>query len=264
MKKTSKMDFSVCAFDPTTIGDNLKGVQTRYPDLKTLPSWQKIWTVFNANVNRVGIVKYIFMMYQEKSPLLAISNLIERKATAARLAGLETVNGDFREYYKVMMAGDNLVINRMILDFCRLQKNPDFSEYVVYEEIFYRQMGITLNSTKPDDVAKAISNISTVKSKMSALKKTFLFSDDTKGLLRSFMEEASAESIKLRREDIAEALEEGIDPLQGYTPYGENYTKNFAPDINEKMYRQMKDTYGDEDVEEQVDEQEPEDIEEDE
>jgi hypothetical protein len=209
-----------------------------YAGLFTMESWIRDGLVMDVREGKV--VSYIFMMYQVGSPLLAIQNLVARKVEAADLAGFERVGTEYGEGYKRILAGEDDFWNRRVIDFCRVQNSPDFAEYVVYEEIFYRQLELAKGNTDATQVKNMLANVQGVKAKMKELQKSLMFGDDTRGLIKSFLEEVSFEGMNLRRDDIAHALKEGTDPLDGYNAYGEGYEVVFAKDVNKERYQAMR------------------------
>lgn len=232
MKFTAK-DFGHLKYDPFRV----KMTDEVYKGLMVMESWGR--KPDRRDVREKCVVEWVFMMYQVGSPLLNIQNLVARKVEAADLAGFDRDGGDYGEGYKRIMAGEDEFWNRRIVDFCRVQNEPDFAEYVVYEEIFYRQLGLAKGNTDPQKIKGMLDNVQGVKKKMGELQKSLMFGDDTRGLIKAFLEEVSFEGVRLRREDIAHALKDGADPLGGYSPYGE-YEVIFAPDVNKERYAELK------------------------
>lgn len=243
MPKYKKEDFRELPFNPLGVkGDfTVKNIFLTYPDLEKLDSWREEFS-YGTLVHRNKLMAYIMYMYQMGSPLLGLNNIVERKVEAGMLAGFERdVDGiDFTEGYRRVMACELGIFNRMVIDFCRLQRNPDFAEYVVYEEIFYKQLDSTIQSDKAEEITRALGNVDKVKRKMAELRKSLLFQDDTRRLVRELMEQVALERVRLRREDIAHALRDGEDPLDGFSVYEAGYTKEFAKDINYEKYLGVK------------------------
>jgi hypothetical protein len=240
MRKYKIEDFDVMHFNPlrhmdkgVRADDGLRGMMFRkWTHLGDLPSWRlRRSEVFNGVRDDV-VCCYIMLLYQVGTPLMGIGNLIERKVVAADLAGFIREGERFVDGYGEVMSGEIAEVNERIVDFCRVQRSTDWAEYVVYEEVFYRQLGMAMGKTDPKEVSGMMGNVKVAKEKMESLRKVLLGGDDTRSLISRFLEQSMVESIRLRREHIAEALNEGVDPLGGYNPYGD-YKKEYSKDINQ-------------------------------
>lgn len=240
MKKYKIEDFDGLRYNPLRYLQGRNGrppeLGLAYPQLGDMGSWGEMMNF--AGVREYRVTGWIMLLYQEGSPLIGIQNLTERKVIAGELVGFSKEGIEFTEGYSRVLSGEIELVNQRIIDFCRVQRNPDWAEYVVYEEIFYHQLGLAMGNKDPKEVNSMLANVKSVKTKMSELMKSFLHSDNSRALVRTFLEAIHAEGVRLRREHIAEALSEGKDPLEGYNAYGE-YKKVYSKDINEDKYLEL-------------------------
>lgn len=246
MKKYGYDDFAHLAYSPfgemevkggsaPESGSYVANLFRRYPDLGGLESWRAEW---DLEANEYKVMRYVMLLYQVGSPLLGVQNLAERKVIAARLAGFDMDGSDYWEPYKRVMVGEEILVNERILDFCRLQKNPDFAEYVVYEETFYKQLKMSTREDDPGNVRKIMDNIGNLKVKLTALRKSFMFDDNSRAMLDAFLERVNLEVVKLRREHIAEGLLGGEKLVDDGNPYG-GWSKQYVLDVNEAKYHEQ-------------------------
>jgi len=168
-------------------------------------------------------LKYIAFMYDAKSPLYAmINNISRRKMEAAYLAGFEYKDTDTFEPSVVenLFKCTNPIINGMILRYCRIQKNIDWSDLVVFEECREKQKEKLFTANADDDKTKdIIQNILLLKKTISDLITTILNGDKNKELVNFMYEEIEEEQLMIKPELIAQAINEGRN-MVGYFEEG--------------------------------------------
>ena len=103
----------------------------RYPELTA-----------EITIDRNKVIRFIILCYDKKSPLLAEKNLIKRKVDACTLAGIEKEDGKFPKDIEEMISNKNLVINRMICRYSRLQSDLQYSLLAAGLENFYGNVSI--------------------------------------------------------------------------------------------------------------------------
>ncbi len=235
----TREDFKKLAYDPFILPVSSNNYLNKYPKLIE----REIFFCqldFDADKNK--IICYMLLLYQIDSPLFVIDNILQRKIEAAKLAGFDLSDDkkDFTYEYKQVLFGRDKAANKMIFEFCRMQNNDDFTELMVYQEVFHDQLTIVQDrSSDPVLVQKALLNIDELKNKIKELKKSLVFDDQNEGLMQEVMEKIEMERIGLRREDVARKLLEKEDPLDGYTPYGNSFKIKLPPDINKQEYEKL-------------------------
>lgn len=250
MKFTEK-DFEGLIYNPFDNDD--KDIYERWPRLITVfpkDSYKYKKNILTHKVMRDKIIKYILLLYQIDSPLMMVDNMIERKILAAKLANLDINERGSKEDVRNVIAGKNLIVNNWIINFCRLQRNIDFTEYVTFETIYYEQLERSVSpevKSNATELSKVLNNIQSLRTKLVTLRKSLLADDDrSRVLIDEFMRqvEEEVEQIRMRREDIAGMLMEHDreDIFAESNPYGEGYkvSENMNPDINEEEYRKLK------------------------
>lgn len=171
-------------------------------------------------VSIIAILRYIGVLYQKNSPFLTIESIAKRKIAAANWAGFKrTDKGDkFLKTYMDIIAGKNDNVNKMIVRMCRIQKNPDFQQLVIYETVLARELDSLMNMKNPDDIKKTKGNIDSFTDSINELSGKFFFGDSDTNLLESLMDEIENEQLELTPEDISIKLR-ARERILNYNPY---------------------------------------------
>lgn len=112
-------------------------VLTKYPEFTIL-----------TDLDHDSLLKYIFLLYDKKTPLKKIDDLIKRKIEAAQMAGFETDrNGYFNKDIDAAMKGFNEDVNAMIIRLLRIQHDVTFATMVTGYESLYQKLALTLSAT---------------------------------------------------------------------------------------------------------------------
>lgn len=193
-----------------------------------IPLTQDIFTYFpvlskhkefslSVTVDRNFLLRYLFLVYDAKSPFRTIDDLNRMKLTV-----LDYLNINIKEEPEwmdyVLCKNDNFC--DMIIRFCRMQNSPDFAELVIYKESYYEALRAQMGTFKtPLDEKNHLANTAKKKENIRELEKVFLVGDTSVQLLKQLNEEIEHESLDLRPEDIAEKISKGEDPLNGHKEY---------------------------------------------
>jgi len=250
MKFTEK-DFEGLIYNPYDKDE--RDMYVKWPRLQTVfpkGSYRFKKNILTHKVMRDKIIKYILLLYQIDTPLMMIDNIVERKVIAAKLANLDVNEKGSKEDIRDVVAGRNSIVNNWVINFCRLQRNIDFTEYVTFETIYYEQLE---RSMSPDvrgnatELSKVLSNIQSLRTKLVSLRKSLLADDDrSRIMIDEFMRQVDeeVEQIRMRREDIAQMLvdENPEQIFRDANPYGDDYKVSEAmnEDINEREYLKLK------------------------
>ena len=165
----------------------------------------------------VNVIKYIGIMYDAHTPLFTlITNLTRRKIEAAIMAGFVIGKDDkFEKSVDEMLRCINPITNAMILRYCRIQKNVDWSDLVVFEESREKQKLALLSGEGGDDKTKdLIANIEKLGLQIAKLTMVILNRDNNKNLVDFMYDEIEEEQLLIRPELVAQAMKEGRDVIQ--------------------------------------------------
>jgi hypothetical protein len=163
----------------------------------------------NLKLSKNKIIKYIVYVYDKYSPLHKITEIMGRKIIAAELAGFNKKGGKFGGNIEKMLLCEIPQINKMIVRYCRIQKDSDWSVRVAYEDSLYSQLEAIRNSQEGKDVKDIILNTDTLRSKISDLDKILLEGDDNENLVFDIYDTIENETLELKPEDMADKIEAG-------------------------------------------------------
>lgn len=181
----------------------------KYPVLKQ----HKEFTVDIGDLDFNSVFTYIACCYDKESPLIHAPNIKARKMEAARLAEFPTKKGKIAEGYERVIRCKNPVVNRMIIRYCRMQNDVDFSTAMMYNEKLYDQLEKMLNNSDDEKTKDLIDNTQKLKQHIKDTARSFLNYDDAEDLELSLYEEMELELMELRPEDIARKTKEGEKPF---------------------------------------------------
>jgi len=185
----------------------------------------------HSGISRDKIHRWILLVYQQGSPLLAINSPVRRKIEAAKLVGfpMQDENTFDKDYMDAMM-GRMEHVNAMIVDFCRMQRNPDFAELMVYEDSFHKELEKLQAEDDAIERSRVLANIKNMRDRITDLRMSLLQGDENDRVFEEVMKQAEFERLELTREDVADKLQKKERPVKA-TPYGD-YTFTRAKDRN--------------------------------
>lgn len=149
----SKEDFDKCSFNPMIESSMLKA----YPKLAEIIQME--WMTDN---HLEKVIKYVIMVFDPNSPLMSISNLVERKESACELCGIDRISKEVKKnildnsYVKIL---PDLIIKYLV----NFPRSRDWAILCVIENKFWETVSILMRPL--EDVAE---------------KKDLLKSSDTK------------------------------------------------------------------------------------
>jgi Holliday junction resolvase RusA-like endonuclease len=219
------MDFKASDFDKLTfnvyrLDTTKRGLFDYFPILETyfkeLVDELNDATELDYNV----VLKYVIFMYDTRTPLQYIDNILKRKMNAMELAGVPVDDsGNFIEAYISSFDGFSFEVNRIIVKYCRIQRNHDFSELKFYDDTFYSEMIYAKTESDATKRGKILENITKSKEQIKVLQEKILMGDNAPRLVNYLLSEVEDDTLGLRPEEIAEKCKLGFDPLNSYTPY---------------------------------------------
>ena len=113
----------------------------------------------------------------------------------------------------------------MVIRYCRMQYDSEFSELVIFNNAFYNQLmalndGKSENSDKTKDI---IQNVGVLKKQIKEIETRMLNENVTPENVSTLYEHVEMTALGLRPEDIAEKMRAGEVPVD-VNPYGKDYS----------------------------------------
>jgi hypothetical protein len=166
-----------------------------------------------------NIMVFIVLCYDQNSPLvLNIVDPYKRRVEAAKLAGFRSGDdGTFFVNYMSVVLGEEFTVNKMIIRYCRMQRNTEFAKLMIFEESYYKELEALKNETDAGEKNKIRNNINNFSEDMMKASEKLLLRDVTKELIRDLMEDIDEEQLAISPEMMAK--KEGDD----IHPYGKEY-----------------------------------------
>lgn len=156
------------------------------------------------------LIRYIACVYDKYSPFNEdISDVTQRKFAAALYVGFE-LNKDSKFESHIEMIIFNMMpkINQMIVRYIRDQGDPEYSFVKAIEDDYYRQLE-KIHGAQTYKLAD-------VKSMKETLAKSALelrSKDESPLLMKELYQLVNEDNLKLKPEDIAKALADGVQPI---------------------------------------------------
>ena len=161
------------------------------------------------------VLRYIVFCFDKNSPFQSVSNQIDRRVKAAMEAGFEPKGRRFPDEVDKMIRCLIPNINHMIIQYCILQGEDDYTSYVAYQESLRRQLEELTDGGDDANTTKIIANTKALRAEVNALRTSILGTDTDAFLKRSLFEFTEAEKLELSPEFYAEKLR-GWDNISKY------------------------------------------------
>jgi hypothetical protein len=175
-----------------------------------------------SQIKREYVLRYIIYAFDRNSPLIAITDIMERRVEAANMAGFPVNdNGTFGILVDKMIRSLNPVINHMVIRYCMLLGDTDYTVLITYEDSLLRELErlITFDSDSEKEGSEnkksLIANISTLRLTINSLKDDFLAKNVDYFLSRSLSEFSESKKVDLSPEYYAKELK-GWDNVSRY------------------------------------------------
>lgn len=158
------------------------------------------------------VIRYIVCVYDQNSPFNAdeeYSDLIQRKFAAVLYAGFKLDEDDKFEHHVEQMIFNNLPpINKMIVRYCRQHLDPEYAFIKAIEDDYYRKLE-AVHSSKTYDYNVVLK----MRNELKKATIAFLSEDNDKDLIKDLYRFVNEDNLKLRPEDIADSLANGVQPI---------------------------------------------------
>jgi len=180
-------DFKELLFNVQQVPFNVDLFDT-FPELKKYPEFLEDLGQEEKHKNK--IIRFIIYNYDRNSPFIkGESDYNKRKIESALLAGIKhTPLGDLPQWFRDIMAGRNLLVNNMIIRYCREQHSEKWSLLVAGSEAYYNILPdlISRDSDEKDAAAQAkkkgelFLKAETMQQSLEKMKKLILAGDSTR------------------------------------------------------------------------------------
>lgn len=172
-------------------------------------------------LSKQRVVQYIILMYDKNNDEVRAEFPFypQRKFQVAKTVGLLT-DKKTPKAVEDMMVGQNEKVNKMIIRYLTLFNNPDLLMLASYYEIYIK---LNLQSYSGTFDSKTISDLEKVNSSIKDLTENIFGGKDETELRQELYKSIEEESLGIRPEEIAKAIKDDKDPLDGFTPYSGEY-----------------------------------------
>lgn len=208
-KRFSASDLKDAKYNVLDLGDT--PVLKKWPELKRFIEFK-----FNFRkryrLDDEKVYKYAFLLYSDNIIHTAIPEIAKRKMECALLAGFEPrlESSTFRPQVEKMILCEYPEANDLFIRICRLTRNSQFEQLVVYEEARARQMRKLLEDLGANDKLKDIhENIRRLSEDIDRLQNEVLFQDNEKSLKERLYFNVENVQLGIRPEEIAEMRKNG-------------------------------------------------------
>jgi len=193
------------------------------------------FTEFKANITGMSkrhVIQYIILMYDKNNDEVRAEYPFypQRKLEVAKAVGLVT---DKKATKKVedMLVGKNESVNRMIVRYLTLFNDPDLLMLASYYSMY---LHLNVQSYSPDYDKNTIVNIEKVNKSIKELTESIFGGKDETELRQELYKSIEEQSLGIRPEEIAEAIQKGEKPLKEYTPYDRDYMPDQLKFLSDK------------------------------
>lgn len=211
-----KQDFNEILYPVHTLKKGMDLFET-FPKLL---DYKEFTSRLPASLSISKVFTYIVYVYDKKSPFrVQIEDLKTRKIEAAREAGFSTHHeGGFSDSVKSILNCTNVIVNKMIIRYLRMQ-GKDFTGLVVDQESYYDILLQQLEGIKNDDddplltakkKAELSSKANEFRERLDSSARDFLEQEEARGLHDELwsLAEDEAKNIKITPEDYAAQIQE--------------------------------------------------------
>ncbi len=168
--------------------------------------YSDILNLYESNKEANLLMRYIILFYDIGSQLKTVFlDVGRRKYEAAILAGFKlNSKGKFNSSIERAIYSFDSEVNKAIISYLRIIKNPTHAQLVVFQDSFYIESQKLKN---PEEKTKdVIQNIIKLRTEIEMLTKEFLSGDNSHKLVYDLYESIEEEGLLLRPEDVARRL----------------------------------------------------------
>jgi len=174
------------------------------------------------NIPEHKIFPYIILMYDLNNDQIRneFPFYPQRKVEVAKMVGLIPRGRSANRTIEDVLIGKNEDVNKMIIKYLTLFNNPDVLMLAAYYEIY---VVLSKRSFSGQFKDKDIENIEKVNGKIHELTDNIFGGKDETELIAELYRTLEDQKLGIQPEEIAEKLQKGEDPLDGFNPYNSEY-----------------------------------------
>lgn len=205
------LDIEKFMYDP--FGSDLIGKLSDYGEFSI--SWG------DAEKYKESLCRYIVICYDFGSPLRhRISDLYERKRTAAEMAGLAYLNnGRFPRAVEDALLGKNEAVALAVTKYLMLFGKPEFQLLEANMAQFAMETATMMKQAGDKDTVKTARELA---ADINRLTNLLYGGDETIETRKALYQRLEERRIQVRPEDLVKRIAEG-SKLKDFSPYGEDY-----------------------------------------
>ena len=186
-----------------------------------------------SGMSKKQIIQYIILMYDKNNQEIRAEYPFypQRKLEVAKTVGL--IPGGKKAPTKVenVLIGKNEDVNKMIVRYLTLFNNPDL---LMLASMYAISVTLHVQSYSPDFDKSTITNLEKVNNSIKELTESVFGGKDETELRQELYKSIEEQSLGIRPEEIAEALQQGEKPLKDYTPYNKEYLPDQLKFLSDK------------------------------
>ena len=159
------------------------------------------------------ILKYIAFAYDKNTPLHIISDVVSRKTTAAKLAGIQPKT----DLFNTCIFAPVEEIVQMILWYVRMHKDLDYTEYIIAYESYYNQQKKLYDDSvgNGEKTKDFLSNSKELRARIDVLRMVLFHGDKNQSMVLS-LDTMVEDELLLSPEHIAKMLKKGKENVKEY------------------------------------------------
>jgi hypothetical protein len=154
------------------------------------------------------VIRYILYAFDPGSPVISISDVIQRRVDAALLAGFTLEDSSFEQSTEMMIKSMVPEINHMIIQFCLLLNESDYAILTAYQDSLRKTLEKLMDQNEETDLKTNIQSTNTLRTEIKNLYASILQDNHDHMLSRSLTQFAQAEMLELSPEYFAEITRE--------------------------------------------------------
>lgn len=169
---------------------------------------------FGDHIPPEMIIPYVIFVFDKNSPFVkTYTDIIQRRVYAALYSGYEYISsGSFGEKVEDFIRGRDAKVNRMIVRYCTLQSDEDWTALVSYQQAFVAETEKLININKrvagekkasQTALKTTIDNVEKLRGHIETLKKKILTTDEDRLLTETLYEFGQANELGITPEHYA-------------------------------------------------------------
>lgn len=199
--------------------ESIPDTDSLFKRFKELEAYGTFGLELPIGVNRVKVFRFVALLYDKHSPYLMIKDLGVRRINVADFVGFKKDKKGFIGAYLDILLWRNENVNKMALEYCRIQKSVNYTKIRMREDWLYQSYREVAGYTNPLDRSRAYKQLTDMEEDLEASINEFLNEDNNIVLVKLLLESIEKDRISIKPEVIAKSIKGKIAPLGEFTPY---------------------------------------------